>query len=264
MGLYRENPIKKRLAAAKKSLGLWLVADDPFAAEIAGGAGFDFVIIDHEHGLGDIKGLARLLMALAAGGGAARPSSFVRVPSLDVPYIKRVLDAGAEGIMVPMVTNAEEAALAVAATRYPTDGIRGCAVGANHATNFGAQVTEYWAGINQQVAVMLQIESPQAADNIPEIAAVPGVDALFIGPNDLLVSAGYDPFNPTKEALALLARAEQAVLDSGVPLASIAFGGQSPDALFDKGYAMIAAGSEMSVLRRALQAQTAPHREKHG
>ena len=132
--MIRSNPVKTRLTAGQKCLGLWLVANSSMNAEIVAQAGFDFVIIDHEHGPGDLKGAAGQMQALRSGSiGAANddgrepggPAVLLRVPWNDTPYIKRALDTGAEGIMVPYVETAAEAEAAVRACKYPPAGNRG-------------------------------------------------------------------------------------------------------------------------------------------
>jgi 4-hydroxy-2-oxoheptanedioate aldolase len=262
--MFRPNPFKAALAAGIPQLGIWLVANNNVTAEIAGRVGYDFAIIDHEHGPGDLMGAIGQLQALRASSPAGGPASFIRVAWNDPVLIKRALDTGVEGVMIPMVETAEQARAAVSACLYPPAGTRGCALGAMRATGFGADTPAYWEGINREVCVMLQIETEQAVDNIPEIAAVDGVDILFIGPNDLLVSAGYDPLAPEPAAKALIERAEAAILKAGKPMGAVPHSGLDLDVLFDRGYAMIGASSELSLLRRAALAQVEAHRPRKG
>ncbi len=261
--MIRKNSLKARLAAGKKCLGLWLSANNAYLAEMVGGMGHDFVLIDHEHGPGDFMGAIGQLQALRAGGGAKAPAALMRVPWNDPVYIKRALDIGIEGIMIPMVETVEQARAAVAACRYPPAGTRGVALGATRATGFGANLADYWRSVNKQVFVMPQIETPRAVEAIPEIAAVPGVDALLIGPNDLLANAGENPLKPSSAGRALLRRAERLIVNAGRPLASVPHSGQSAEQMFGRGYSMIVAGSEISVLRQALKDQVAAHRSRN-
>lgn len=260
--MFRPNPFKAALAAGTPQLGVWLVANNAITAEVAGRAGFDFAIIDHEHGPGDLVGAIGQLQALRASSPQGGPASFIRVGWNDPVAIKRALDTGVEGVMIPMVETAEEARAAVAACLYPPAGIRGCALGAMRATGFGADTQAYWDGANREVCVMLQIETEKAVDNIPEIAAVEGVDILFIGPNDLTVSSGYDPLKPEPKAAALIEKAEKAILAAGKPMGAVPHSGLDLDAMFDRGYAMVGAASELSLMRGAALAMTEPHRKR--
>lgn len=262
--MFRPNPFKAALAAGTPQLGIWLVANNNITAEVAGRAGYDVAIIDHEHGPGDLTGAIGQLQALRASSPEGGPASFIRVAWNDPVLIKRALDTGVEGIMIPMVETAEDARAAVAACRYPPAGIRGCALGAMRATGFGADSPAYWEGANRETCVMLQIESETAVDNIPEIAAVEGVDILFIGPNDLTVSAGHDPLDPPPDAAALIERAEAAIRATGKPMGAVPHSGLDLDAMFARGYAMVGAASELSLLRGAALAQVAAHRKRKG
>jgi 4-hydroxy-2-oxoheptanedioate aldolase len=259
--MLRQNPLKARLKAGRKCLGVWLAANAPLFAESISDVGFDFALIDHEHGPGDLMGLIGQLQALRSGAGAAAPSSVVRVPWNDQVYIKRVLDTGAEGVMVPMVESAEQARAAVAACKYPPAGSRGVAMGSTRATNFGADAKDYWTRANDEVFVMLQIETPRAVEAIAEIAAVPGCDALFIGPADLTANCGASPLAPTAETQAVIARAEAAIKKAGKPMASVQHSGLSVQQMFDRGYALIMSGTELSILRRAAKAVVDEHRK---
>ena len=271
--MIRTNPVKARLAAGKKCLGLWLIANSGMNAEVAAQAGYDFVIIDHEHGPGDLMGAVSQMQALRSGSiGAANddgrepggPATFVRVPWNDTPYIKRALDSGAEGIMVPYVETAAEAEAAVAACKYPQTGNRGCAVGAIRGTGFGHGAAPYWERINDEVCVMLQIETQKGVDNIPAIAAIPGVDILFIGPTDMQATSGFNPTAPTAESKAVVESAEAAVKAAGKPMAAVPYGGHSTAEMFERGYDLVAGGSDLSLIRAGSRAAMDAHRKTHG
>lgn len=262
--MFRPNPFKAALAAGTPQLGIWLVGNNNITAEVAGRAGYDFAIIDHEHGPGDLTGALGQLQALRASSAEGGPATFIRVAWNDPVLIKRVLDIGAEGVMIPMIETAEEARAAVAACLYPPAGIRGCALGAMRASGFGADSPAYWEGANREICVMLQIETEKAVDNIAEIAAVDGVDILFIGPNDLTVSSGYDPLAPPPEAVALIERAEAAIRKSGTPMGAVPHSGLDLDEMYARGYAMVGAASELSLMRSAALAQTDAHRKRKG
>jgi len=172
------NRIREALAEQRPSFGAWVVLPSPLTAEFMGGAGFDWVIVDAQHG-GLVAGdLVPILQALQLGGTPA----VVRVPWTDQPTIMRVLDFGAAGVLVPMVNSAADAAAAAAAMRYPPDGIR----------SYGQTRPRYasTADANADVVLLVMIETVEALGHVDEIAATPGVDGLFVGPVDLGLSLG--------------------------------------------------------------------------
>jgi len=258
--MYRENALKKRLQAGRKALGCWLFTDNNIAAEIIGHAGYDFVIIDHEHGFGGLAGAVGQLQALQAFSATV----LMRVASNDPVLIKRALDLGVEGIMVPMIESAAAARAAVAACRYPPEGIRGNAVSVVRAGDYGHRATDYLETANRNVFVLCQIETPKAVDNIPEIAAVDGVDALFIGPADLAATAGHPGEPRHADVAALHARAEAAVRATGKPLGAVPHSGRGWPEMLAAGYDIIAAGSDISLLREAAAEQIRRHRADNG
>jgi 4-hydroxy-2-oxoheptanedioate aldolase len=260
----RTNPLKARLAAGKKCLGAWLATNSQIVAELYGQAGYDFVIVDHEHGPGDFMGALSQLQALRSGGGASAPSPVIRIPWHDPIYIKRALDIGMEGIMVPNVESADVAEAMVRACLYPPGGYRGLAFGVTRHSGYGADAADTWAKANQEVFVMLQIETPKSIEAIPAMAKVPGVDAFLIGPNDLASNAGENPLKPSEAYKKLLARAEDAIKATGKPLASILHSGMAFQQMFDRGYAMICHASDVSILRMVTTAAMTDHRKVNG
>ncbi|MEY3458286.1 MAG: 2-keto-3-deoxy-L-rhamnonate aldolase [Planctomycetota bacterium] len=156
------------------------------AVEIAAGLGFDWLLLDLEHGSGSWADLRPLL--LAAAGTAAAP--IVRVRSADADDVKFVMDSGAAGVMFPYIGSAQEAARAVSLVKYPPDGVRGVAQ-VIRATSYGREWQSYLAEANARSLVITQIETPEAAAQADAIAAVPGVDVLFVGPMDLSVNLGH-------------------------------------------------------------------------
>ena len=245
----RTNPLKARLKAGKKCLGAWLAANSPIVAEAFALAGYDFVIVDHEHGPGDFVGAMNQLMALRSGGGANAPSPVIRVPWHDPVYIKRALDIGMEGIMVPNVEDADVADAMVRACYYPPIGYRGLAFGVTRHSAYGADAADTWA---------------KAIKAIPAMAKVPGVDAFLIGPNDLASNSGENPLKPSEAYKKLLTRAEDLIKASGKKLASIQHSGLNFQQLFDKGYDAICHASDISMLRTAAAAAVADHRKSNG
>lgn len=191
-----ENRMKRWLVErpAQAPLGSWLMTASPLAAEAMGRAGFDFLVLDMEHvpvGLPE----AFALMQAAAGTPA---EVVVRLPDQSATTVKQIMDAGARTLMFPFVETAKQAAAAVAATRYPPEGIRGAAA-MTRASGYGT-IDGYLATANREACVIVQLESPAAIARLPEIAAVEGVDAVFTGPGDLAVAMGH-PGNPDAEAV---------------------------------------------------------------
>jgi len=181
----RTNHVKRRLAAGEPSIGTWLSLPSPEAAEYAAGIGFDWLTVDAEHNPTDINTLARMFVAMAA----SHTAPMVRIPWNAPEHFKRALDAGAWGIVVPMVNSREEAERAVQATRYFPQGNRSVG-GGRHALSFGTTGEEYFRHANDEILLVLQIEHADGVEHVDEILSVPGVDACFIGPNDMAASMG--------------------------------------------------------------------------
>lgn len=167
------------------SIGTWLALPSPEAAEYISRLGLDWLVVDTEHNAVDIRTLSHMFMAMASSGIAP----MVRIPWNSPENFKRVLDAGAWGVVVPMVNTREEAERAVAAARYPTTGMRSVG-GGRHALSFDTSAAEYYGNSDEQVLVVIQIEHIDGVNNAEEIFSVPGIDACFIGPNDLAASMG--------------------------------------------------------------------------
>jgi 4-hydroxy-2-oxoheptanedioate aldolase len=179
------NRFKHALAAGAPQIGLWLSLSDHYSAEVCAGSGFDWLLIDTEHSPNELHMVLAQLQAIAPYPTTA----IVRVPWNDMVIIKRMLDAGAQTLLVPYVNTAEEARSAVASTRYPPEGVRGVA-GTTRATRFG-RVKDYARRASGELCLLLQVETQQALDNLEAIARVEGVDGVFIGPADLHASLGY-------------------------------------------------------------------------
>ncbi len=187
-----ENPFKRALHAGTQQIGLWCAVPSNYISEILAGAGFDWLVLDTEHAPNELPNVFNQLQSMV--GYATQP--VVRVPWNDAVTLKRFLDIGTQSFLIPMVQNAEEARAAVAATRYPPDGIRGYAV-ASRATRFG-RIGDYFTRYADEMCVLVQVETMEALEQVEEIAAVPGVDGIFIGPGDLSASMGllHQPTHP--------------------------------------------------------------------
>lgn len=217
------NPFSRLLQSAghQPPLGCWVMSASAIVAEAVGHAGFDWGVIDMEHTPLDMMGVMHLLQAV----GNTRMLPVVRVPWNDAVMVKRVLDAGATTVLFPMVQDAEDARRAVAATRFPPDGIRGVA-GISRASHFGT-VPNYLQTANQQIGVIVQVETQQAIGQIEAIAAVPGIDALFVGSSDLAGNLGVPGQPLHASVLALVADAVSRAKAAGKPIGTLAL---TPDA----------------------------------
>jgi 4-hydroxy-2-oxoheptanedioate aldolase len=179
------NPFKRAIKAGRSQIGLWSSLSSNTSVEILAGAGFDWLLIDTEHSPNELPMVLSQLQA--AAGGTAHP--IVRPAWNDAVLIKRFLDAGVQSFLVPYVQNEEEARRAVAATRYPPRGVRGFA-GTTRASRYG-RVADYHARGEEEICVLVQVETREALRNLEAIAAVEGVDGVFIGPGDLSADMGH-------------------------------------------------------------------------
>jgi 4-hydroxy-2-oxoheptanedioate aldolase len=179
----RPNPVKRLLRSGKPAVGTWLSLGCITAARFLARAGFDWLTVDVEHSLVNIETTTHIMGAVADAGGVA----LARVPSNRHDHIKRILDNGGHGVVVPMVNSRQEAMEAVSACWYPPRGNRSVG-GSVHALNWAATPSDYYARANDEVLIVLQCEHIDAVRNFVEIYSVPGVDAVFVGPNDLAAS----------------------------------------------------------------------------
>jgi 4-hydroxy-2-oxoheptanedioate aldolase len=179
------NTFKRAIKAGKQQIGLWSSLSSNVTVEVIAGSGFDWILIDTEHSPNELPMVLSQLQA--ATGGTAHP--IVRPAWNDTVLIKRFLDAGVQSLLIPYVQTEEEARAAVAATRYPPKGARGFA-SASRASRFG-RVKDYYAHAEEEICVLVQIETQQGLDNLEAIARVEGVDGVFIGPGDLSAALGY-------------------------------------------------------------------------
>lgn len=186
MNAQPSNRFKRAIAAGESQLGLWCTLSTGFAAEVVAGAGFDWLLLDTEHSPGDVLTVMSQLQALS---GFPNVSPVVRPAANDPVLIKRFLDVGAQSLLIPYVQSADEARAAVAAVRYPPHGMRGVSA-LTRATQFG-RYTNYLKSAGEEIALLVQIETQTGLDALESIAAVDGVDGVFIGPGDLAASLGH-------------------------------------------------------------------------
>lgn len=242
------NPLKRKLQAGQACFGAWVLSTSPDMAEILAYAGLDFLLLDHEHGQGSIDDAIAQLRAMKG----TDCTGLLRVPTNDHVYIKRALDAGVGGIMVPNVNTAEEARRVVDACKYAPNGIRG-AFGGMRAMKYGFH-PEYYATAFENLVVAVQVENAGAIDNIPAIAAVEGIDVIFIGPRDLSATLGKLNQFDDPVVRGQIDRAVAAILKSGRILGSTAPSGKAAREIFERGFRFIIPGSDVGLL--ALGART--------
>jgi 2-dehydro-3-deoxyglucarate aldolase len=244
------NPFRQLLLAhgAKAPIGTWVSSASPIVAEAVGCAGFDWGVLDMEHAPVDVMQVLQLLQAV----GNTKMVPVVRVPWNDAVTVKRVLDVGALTLMFPMIQNADEARRAVAATRYPPEGVRGMA-GGTRAARFGT-VRDHLLTANQTVGVVVQLETPEALARLEEIAAVPGVDALFVGPADLSGSMGHPGNLMHADVMTAMTDAAERAQAVGKPIGTL--GGTPEDVTRYRaaGYDFLAVSSDIGLLMRGAQA----------
>jgi 4-hydroxy-2-oxoheptanedioate aldolase len=240
------NPFKASLARGDVTFGLWLALADPSSAELCATSGFDWLLIDGEHGPYDLRTILATLQAVAPYPSHA----VVRVPSHDPSLIKQVLDLGACTLLVPMVENAAQARELVRATRYPPQGIRGVGSILARASRWG-QWTDYLQVANDRQCLLVQVESMNAVANAEEIARVDGVDGVFVGPVDLAASMGHlgQPAHP--EVVAAIDSAIDAILRAGKAPGIFCPDERLARRYVDRGVRFVAVGADAILLSRA-------------
>ncbi len=244
----RVGRLKNQLMKGRKTAGCWLFTGSSDMAEIVGGSGFDAIMIDHEHGSGDLSSAIGQHRAICVAGNS---STLMRIPSNDPVAVKRALDAGMEGIMFPAVNTAEEAKMAVDACFYPPNGTRGVGLGAARAAHYGRQTAEYLSEFEGKMMIICQIETKEAVGNIEEIAAVDGVDMLFIGPYDLSGSIGKPGQFEDPEVKALFEEARDKIRKSGKWLGCISKGAERTNEMFEEGFDFLLCAAETNLVSAA-------------
>jgi 4-hydroxy-2-oxoheptanedioate aldolase len=239
------NPVKAALRAGHPQLGTWITLGNLFATRLLARLGFQWITVDLEHCPIDWQLASDLFGAIADAGCV----SLARLPDGQPQTIKRALDLGCHGIIVPMVETVEEASRIVAATKYPPLGNRSIG-GSMQAINFRTTTADYFASADREVLVVLQIESPTGVKNASEIGGLSGVDALFVGPNDLLVrmrqADGSDPSPANFEAA--LNTVLVAGKEANVPVGIYVGNAQAAQDRLAMGWQMIGIGSDLSFM----------------
>jgi 2-dehydro-3-deoxyglucarate aldolase len=239
------NRFRRSLLSHERLIGCWASLASPISTEVLGYSGFDWLLIDGEHAPNDLQTIMLQLMALKDSPSAA----VVRPQWAEPILLKRLLDLGVYNFLMPFIESAEQAALAVAATRYPPRGIRGIAIA--HRSNRYGHVPEYFEQIDDNISVLIQIESRAGVDAVEEIAKVEGVDALFIGPSDLSASLGHfgKPNHPeVQEAMAHVLSVAKA---QHKPVGILSAQEADCRRYLDLGMTVVAVGLDVTLLRNA-------------
>ena len=241
------NSAKRRMLAGEKLTGCWIQTDNTIATEILSNCGFDLLLIDCEHGPTEITRLISHFQAM--NGTNCMP--MVRAPWNDLVSIKRILDCGAMGIHIPYVNTYEEALNAVKACKYPPEGFRGIAGSPRGNSYGGLKKNQYQQRANQEILVVVAIETPQAVEELDKMLTIEGLDGIFIGPMDLATTMGYfgNPKHP--EVQKKIAEIEEKVFRNGTKLLGTVGGSpETANSLFEKGYSYVIMGSDERYVRQ--------------
>ncbi len=242
------NSFKRRLLAGERLIGCWCSLANPITTEVLGVAGFDWILLDGEHSPNDVISFIPQLMALKDSVSAP-----VVRPSWNNPVeLKRLLDGGFYNFLIPFIESADEAKRAVAATRYPPQGTRGVSV-SQRSNKFGS-VKDYFTGINDQICVMVQIESRKGVEAVAEIANTEGIDGIFVGPSDLAAGFGHLGNANHPEVQAAMAQIIAAAKAAGKPIGILAPVEADARRYMEQGVTFVAVGSDLGVFRSGTQA----------
>ncbi len=244
-----DNWVKRALREGRRTSGAWIQLCSAISAEIMGAAGFDWLLVDMEHGHGDYQTLLSQLQALQG----TRTVPLVRVQWNDPAIIKRVLDLGAFGVVIPLVGNRRDCEAAVRACKFPPEGTRGVA-GSHRAGGYGRFSADYWKRANAEILVVIQIETREAVAEIDGMLAVPGVDVAFIGPADLSAAFGHLGDLKHPEVSDAITRVEAAARRAGVALGTISRTWEEARALYERGYQMVTLCSDGSLVAQGAAA----------
>jgi 2-keto-3-deoxy-L-rhamnonate aldolase RhmA len=246
------KPLRQRALRGEVLAGTWLNLASSLTAEMAGRAGFDWLLLDREHGVGDSETLLHQLQAIDCTPACA----VVRIAWNDAARFKLALDLGPSGIMVPYVNTAEEARQAVAAMRYPPQGVRGVAR-FNRAAGFSMEFDRYFAEANASLLTVIQIETPEAVANAAEIAAIDGVDVLFVGPLDLSVNLGIPQQFAHPDFRAAIAKVIAAAKGAGKAAGTLLANAEQIALAIADGYTFIAVGSDGGLVANGMKSLAA-------
>lgn len=250
MPLPLEPTFREALAGSDRPLaGMWVCSGSPLIAELCAGSGLDWLLVDAEH---SPNGLESVLAQLQAIHGYP-VSTLVRPPVNDVVLIKQYLDIGVQNLLIPMVHSVAEAEAAVAATRYPPEGLRGVGSALARAARWN-RVPDYLANAGGTISVTVQIESTAAVESVEDILKVEGVDAIFVGPSDLAASMGVLGQQEHPQVRAAVEQCMSAARQAGKPAGVNAFNPETAQHYLDTGAAFILVGADVALLARGSEA----------
>jgi 4-hydroxy-2-oxoheptanedioate aldolase len=245
------NRLKQALRAGRPQIGLWSSLASYITVEVVSGSGFDWLLLDTEHAPNELQMVHHQLQAVERGTSTA----VVRPAWNDTVVIKRLLDLGVQTLLVPMVQNAEEAARAVAATRYPPHGVRGLGT-VTRANDYG-RVKDYLARCSEEICVIVQLETQTALDNLESIAAVDGVDGLFVGPSDLSADLGHLGNSAHPDVRRAIDEAIGRIVKTGKVAGILTPDEAYAQRCIDLGATFVAVGSDSGLLARQSEALAA-------
>ncbi len=248
------NTFKEKLAKGQVQIGCWAGMADAYATEIAATAGFDWLLIDGEHAPNDLRSITRQLQVVQASASHA----IVRLPIGSDWMIKQVLDAGAQSLLIPMVETGDQAAEMVAACRYPPEGIRGVGAALARSSKFSA-IPDYLQTANDQICLLVQVESRAGIAALDDILAVKGVDGVFIGPSDLAADMGYLGNPDAPEVRAVITDALQRIRAAGKAAGILATSDEFIAASLQDGANFVAVGVDVVEFAKALRGLAAKH-----
>lgn len=240
----RSNPLKSSLADGRPSIGLWCSLASTLVTEVVAGSGADWLLVDAEHRPNDLQSVIAQLQVIAA----FPCEGVVRVPSDDAVAIKRFMDAGARSLMIPNVRDAEQARRTVEAMTYAPGGFRGFSVG--HRANQFGRIAGYHANASRNQLLAVQIECETGVANAAEIAAVEGVDVLFVGPGDLSTNMGFMGNPGAPEVQEAIAAVRRAAAEAGKASGILAPAKPDAERYLGDGFTMVAVGSDLGLLAR--------------
>ena len=251
-----ENLFKRAIKEGQSQVGLWISLGSPVVAELVSHSGFDWALIDMEHSPNDYFSVLSQLQAFEASG----TTPLVRPEWNDPVVVKRLLDLGVPGLLFPMIQSVDEAEKAVAATRYPPRGVRGSA-GTTRATGYG-RIKDYFSKAEDEIAVLLQLESVSAMEKATEIAAVDGVDGIFFGPADIAADMGKPGQPMDREVWKLIRETSAKLAGMNVPCGTLVLDPQFAAELLNEEFTFVACGLDASLLARSSDALAANVRGK--
>lgn len=244
-----KNAFKAALKAGRPQIGLWLNTGEALPAELAAGAGFDWLVIDAEHGPNDLRSIIDQMRAIAPS--ASEP--VVRPPSGENWFIKQLLDSGARTLLIPMVDTVEQAEALVQAVRYPPRGSRGLGAAVARASGFNA-IPDYAQTADDEICLLVQAETKTAIANLEAIAAVDGIDGIFIGPADLSADMGFIGRIEAPEVQEVIEGAIGRIIAAGKPAGILTFSETLNRRYLDLGATFVAVGADVNELGSALRA----------